>query len=631
MKRPLCTLSLLFSLIAAAAAAPAPTPDKLVPDDALAVFTITDAAKARSASGQWATIQLWKDPAMKPFRDKLVTKLKTEVIEPLEKELGLKFADSADLAQGQLTLAVVGGSAAAAPNVVLIMDAREKADALKAKVAEVKKKWVDAGKQIKTEQIRDVEFTTLIFSRGDITKFLEGAFPGMGPGRGARRDASSQKIDLMMGQSGSLLLVGTSAKDIEKVLMRQAGGTLPSLSEQPLFAASYNAMFRESLAYGWVNLKTILDNVLKKMPRADEDAQEPANPAMPRPDKIFAALGLTGLQSLSLSMRDEPDGTLAQVQLAIPESARKGLFKILAFDAKDASPPPFVPADAVKYSRVRIDLPKSWQALENAVVEALPQMAGVIKLLVDNAGKDKDPDFDLRKNLIANLGDDIISYEKLPRNQTLKDLASPPTLVLVGSPKADQLASAVRALSSMFPQRSNKVKEREFLGRTVYSMSFSLPSMDGQPATDRTLNYAASGSYVVFSYDQSMLEEYLRNSGTAPKTLREMPGLAQASQKVGGMGTGLFGYENQVESTRAALEILKKESGSLANLFGGAPMAARFGLGDDKKLREWLDFSLLPPFEQISKYFAFNVFAASTTPDGISLKAFGPVPPQMKK
>ena len=61
-------------------------------------------------------------------------------------------------------------------------------------------------------------------------------------------------------------------------------------------------------------------------------------------------------------------------------------------------------------------------------------MASVIKLVVDNAGKEKDPNFDLRKQLIANLGDDVISYQKTPRQTTLADLSSPPSLFLISSP-----------------------------------------------------------------------------------------------------------------------------------------------------------------------------------------------------
>src|SRR5258708_11271124 len=36
--------------------------------------------------------------------------------------------------------------------------------------------------------------------------------------------------------------------------------------------------------------------------------------------------------------------------------------------------------------------------------------------------KDKDPSFDVRKNLIGNLGDDMISYEKPARSATRADL-----------------------------------------------------------------------------------------------------------------------------------------------------------------------------------------------------------------
>lgn len=46
-------------------------------------------------------------------------------------------------------------------------------------------------------------------------------------------------------------------------------------------------------------------------------------------------------------------------------------------------------------------------------------------MMMDNAGKDKDPSFDLRKNLIANLGDDVITYQGAAQ-QTLEDLNSPP-------------------------------------------------------------------------------------------------------------------------------------------------------------------------------------------------------------
>ena len=81
------------------------------------------------------------------------------------------------------------------------------------------------------------------------------------------------------------------------------------------------------------------------------------------------------------------------------------------------------------------------------------------------------------------------------------------------------------------PQQSSKVREREFLGRTVYSIS--LPNMQGGrggAASERMLHYAASGGYVGMSSDAGMLEDYLRSNVSNAKPLRDTPGLAEAAQ-----------------------------------------------------------------------------------------------------
>src|SRR5437867_9303469 len=91
------------------ARAAVPPPDKLLPSDILAVFTVTDYTKARATWDRWPLTKLWKDAAMKPFRDKFYEKLKNEIVEPLEREFGMEFSDYKDLAQGQITLALTRG------------------------------------------------------------------------------------------------------------------------------------------------------------------------------------------------------------------------------------------------------------------------------------------------------------------------------------------------------------------------------------------------------------------------------------------------------------------------------------------------------------------------------------------
>lgn len=631
MKRRLCSLGLLLAGTFACLAA-APPPEKLLAADTVAVLTVPDYAKASASWKQWPASQLWGDPSMKAFRDKFVNKLQSDLVTPLEKEFGVKFADYSGLAQGQLTVALTpngwGGPDPKEPGVLVLLDAREKSAALKTNLAGLKTKWVDSGKQVRVEKIRDIEFTTLIFKSDDLKNSLKKAFPDSNPGDDAleppKPDKPGKNIELLVGQSDSLLIVGTSAKDIEKVLINQSGGSAGTLNDQAAFSSSYGSLFRDSQAYGWINTKTIIDTALKMI------GKEGGQGGGPRPEKIFEALGFRGLQTVAFNLRDTGDGCLMNLSLNVPDSVRRGLFKIISFETKDANPPPFVPADTTKFSRVRFDLQKALATLESSLTEAIPQAAGFIKLMVDNAGKDKDPDFDLRKNLIANLGDDIITYEKAPRKQTIADLSSPPSLFLIGSPKAEQVASAIKALGAFVPQP--KVKEREFLGRTVYALNLPPAQTPGGKAVERVLHYTASGGYVAMSTDVAMLEEFMRNGESTPKALRDTPGLSEAAQKVGGMGTGLFVYENQLETARAAVETLKKDSGTLASLFGATPLAGRFGMGQEgDKFKEWVDFSLLPSFDKISKYFYLTVASGSVTAEGLTFKSYLPNPPNLKK
>ncbi len=128
---------------------------------------------------------------------------------------------------------------------------------------------------------------------------------------------------------------------------------------------------------------------------------------------------------------------------------------------------------------------------------------------------------------------------------------------------------------------------------------------------------ASSSGYVAISGDTSILEGFIRNTGTPGKPLREIAGLAEAAQHIGGAGSGLFAYENQREIMRTSFTLLKDQSDSKDGLGSMAALP--------KSFRDWLDFSLLPDYDQVSKYFYFSVFGGSTTVDGILSRPSLPV------
>jgi len=638
MKKCFVLLGLTLALALNAVAETLPA-EKLLPADTLVLVTVPDLDKTRSEIKANPVSQLYSEPSMQPFVNKFLGKWNSEFVGPLEKELGIKFADYFALAKGQLTFAVVRdgweGQKDQKPGFLLIIDSKDKSSDLESKLAELRKRWVDSGKQVKTEKIRDVDFYTVLIPQSEIEKSMNSAFPSAKKKASADdaddKNADKKPVEVTIGRSGSLLLLGNSKRVFEKVLIKQSGGSLPSLDEVPNYQSTHEALFRDSMFHMWVNVGTFYDVAMKEMAAKNPpaDGGPDAAMAMPSVDKIMDALGLRGLKTFALNTRLTGEGTLAQFQLGVPKDQRKGLFQILTPEAKDSAPPAFVPADVTKFMRWRLDGQKLWATLENTITSLSPQMGGLVQMTLGAAGKDKDPNFDLKKQLIGNLGDDVISYSKTPTGSTLEQLTSPPSIVLVGSPNADQLIAAIRlGTGFLMPAGGGGAPpEREFLGKKIYTLGLpSSPAPDGKGVVEKAIHYVSSGGYVAFSLDAGMVEEYVRSAQGGIRPLSETPGLSDAVQKVGGMSSGLLVYENQTTTSRMLINALRKNPEMFDALFAG-------GLMDDdakKRRAEWLDFSLLPEFSAIEKYFHFSVTGFSSDERGMTYNMFAPVPPKVK-
>jgi hypothetical protein len=616
-----------------------PPAEQLLPEDAFGVFTIPDWIKLCQAQVQSAQGQLWADVAMKPFRDNLSSNLQNDFLKPLEKQLGVSLDSYKELLQGQVTIAVLppkeGTSEFA--SFLLMLDSKDKSDLLTAKLAEFKKKWTESGKEIRTEKIRDTEFSTIAFSKADVEAVLQKAFPS-GDADSAEKSESTEKIELRVGQFKSLLIIGQGEKAIEKVLARQSGGLVAPLADQISYQKSHALLFRDSLAHGWINIKPIYEKVLK-LASQEEEGEEPP-PGMPamKLDKILPALGLASLESVAAKMSSTPEGTAFGFFASVPEARREGIFKLLTLEKKDAAPPAFVPADVTAFQRTRVDSQRAWDTLETTLGKIDPSLAGLVKLMLSSAGKDQDPNFDLKKNLIGNLGDDFIQYQKAPKGATPAELSATRALVLVGSPNAPALVNAIRTITSLLPppMSSAPLQEREFLGRKIYSLSMAMPAAEPSEedsaaagVAQQTLSFTASGGYVAFSTDTPLLEEYLRSGENPPKPLRSVAGLMEATQKVGGMENGYFSYDNQAESLRMTLEALKTDPEGFSKMLFFA-----FSRGNDDgqdTFNRFFNLKLLPSFDRISKYLGFAIASGTTTPDGFVVKAYGPRPPGLAK
>ena len=633
MKNKLILLAVTLSACLRASAA-VPPPDKLLPNDTLAVMTVPDVNKAMEIYSNAPQTRLWNDPSMQAFRTKFMDKLKSTLITPMEHDLGIHFDDYTGLPQGQLTFAIVQDGWQGSPGdtktpaMVLLVDTKDKSAQLKSNLADLRKKWVDAGKTVKTEKIRDVEFSAITLSANDLPKSLRGDASDSADAGAKSGDAAGSKDKLYIGQADSLLIMASSPRVIEKILSAMSGNSAASLSELPAFAANRDAMFRDAntFNYGWVNLHLLVEALKRSVP-----PDPPSDSAGPAPSKIIAAVGLEGLKTAAFSTAFSPDGGKANLLLGVPEDARSGIFQLLAGESKDSLPPAFVPADAVKFQRYRLDGQKLWDGLLKMVGAVSQQGLGGLTFAISSAeasAKEKNPDFDIKKDLFGNLGDDLISYQKSPKGTSLAELGSPPSIFLIGSPKPDQLLGAINLLVGLAGSQG-ATKQREFLGHKIYSIQLPaglLPTAGAAGPQASSLNYSAGNGYLAISTDSGMVEEFLRTGQEQGKSLRDAPGFNAAAQKVTGPGTSIFGYSNDGEQMRTFFKLLKSEDGSSQLLSSFDTLKMMLGQGPNTSLKDWVDFSLLPDYDKISKYFSFSVYAGGATPEGLVLKSYSPTP-----
>ena len=606
------TAFLAASSLVQAAIAPA---ENLLPADTIAFFSIPDANAVRTASKQSPVLMFWNDPSMKPFHDKFMAQFNAKFITPLEADLGMKVDSFLDLLQGQLTVAAtVNGSNGhddTPAGLAVLLDAKGKSGVLKTNLAALTKKWTDSGRALRTEKIRGLAFTILPLSTND----LAGILPKRTPVQELGKEPKPEKpTEIYFTQFESLLVVANSAKLAEALAAHLTGGNLPALADDTTFLADKPALLRASpLYYGWFNAKVCFD-LMAKAPEPTDDENNPFAPKF-SPAKILEATGLNGVKSASFVVRDTHEGSSLELHLTAPAATRTGVIKMIALPAKDASIPTFVPAEAVKFSRFRLDGKQTWADLQKLAAGISPQAQASLNAVIDMAnmyGQQKNPAFDIRTALFGNLGDDIITYQKPVSGDTLAELSSPPTLFLVAVSNPDEVVSAIKTLGSLAaPQDAAAATPREFLGHKIYSLTL-------RGKGQKPLLITTSSSYLALSMDAGILEEYLRAAEGKIKPLRDNPALTSAIQQLGTTGGGIFGYENQRETMRVTFRAFKNTAanGITSKLL---PVS----------LTEWADFSLLPDYEKVQKYFYLSVFGGTTTADGLTLKIFTPRSPQL--
>jgi len=596
MKKIVVSVLIAFTLVSSANAAKATPPlEALLPAGTVLVLAAPNYASAKKHFKASASGRFWDSAEFKPFRKKLAAGFEANVMAEIEEELAIDFDAFEKMASGSVALAVVPGQdAGEEPALLLLLDAGRKSVTLRRALSRLERDWKKDDREVSETEIGGVDFTTVSDPEGD------------------------QQVHI--GRVGAQLFVGTKSAQIEGVLARLNGKGSGTLADNPAFAADHGAVLKGADFYVWANPGAVLPQLLDNLPDGAELGIDFG--------EVVGALGINGLGTFAMAYSERPSGAHYELFIGLPKANRKGLFSLLETKQADASPPPFVPANVGGFLRWRLNMDAAWKNLEKLLLELSPDVANMVEFTVGLLGKDKDSNFDFKKSFLNNFGDDLILYQMPPKSSALNDIGAGPIVVLVKSPNPDELIKGIGAVPGILPPPLNEAAmlPRRLGDHTVYSFELAeFPDPSTGELVKMELLLAARDGYMAVSTDTDLLQMFL--DGKTMGSLAKRDGLATAATSVGGMDSGIFGYQNDRDMVLSTIDTLRDNTDQFDMILSMIPMD---DLGE-VSLGEWLDFSLLPTGSKIAKYFDFTVYGAETNDRGISLKMFSPRPATLKR
>ncbi|MBT3913688.1 MAG: hypothetical protein HN969_03415 [Verrucomicrobia bacterium] len=596
MKKIVVSVLIAFTLVSSANAAKATPPlEALLPAGTVLVLAAPNYASAKKHFKASASGRFWDSAEFKPFRKKLAAGFEANVMAEIEEELAIDFDAFEKMASGSVALAVVPGQdAGEEPALLLLLDAGRKSVTLRRALSRLERDWKKDDREVSETEIGGVDFTTVSDPEGD------------------------QQVHI--GRVGAQLFVGTKSAQIEGVLARLNGKGSGTLADNPAFAADHGAVLKGADFYVWANPGAVLPQLLDNLPDGAELGIDFG--------EVVGALGINGLGTFAMAYSERPSGAHYELFIGLPKANRKGLFSLLETKQADASPPPFVPANVGGFLRWRLNMDAAWKNLEKLLLELSPDVANMVEFTVGLLGKDKDSNFDFKKSFLNNFGDDLILYQMPPKSSALNDIGAGPIVVLVKSPNPDELIKGIGAVPGILPPPLNEAAmlPRRLGDHTVYSFELAeFPDPSTGELVKMELLLAARDGYMAVSTDADLLQMFL--DGKTMGSLAKRDGLATAATSVGGMDSGIFGYQNDRDMVLSTIDTLRDNTDQFDMILSMIPMD---DLGE-VSLGEWLDFSLLPTGSKIAKYFDFTVYGAETNDRGISLKMFSPRPATLKR
>lgn len=570
-----------------------PSTAKLVPPETVLLMNIDDFQQLKTQFEKTNLYKLYKDPVMSAFVDAAKAKWH-EKVQKLDDNDIFKTIFNADvLPQGRVAAALVlneQNKDSNEPPVVIITQWGEGIDKIKEAVDKMLEKNIEyGGHQKRSEQYRGVSIEISIDEASSVLNhcFIDDCF------------IAAANLDLL-----------------KFVIAHIKGATSPALADDTDYNATMKTVGPHHDIDFYINIKQIIKTIL-------------AGDSAGKAHQWSANLGLDNIAALgcSVAFARSPDTSGSGKALLKINGAKKGICKMLETESAVLKAPRFIPASAYSVTFFNLNIKKAYDELYSILYSFNPQYAVMMHALDLPDSPDGEPGLKLKGDIISHLGSQIILFQSI--NKPFSNSSMPTeSLVALAVNDRNALEKSLSLLHSKLLAANNPDAKRELLGHTIYLLSpsalpFFRPGMrpmqvpSGSDASQiPTFAFTITDTHLIFASEPAVERAIRVLSSTDALSVNSAKWFTSAKSAIPSL-VGMATLQDNVASSEFFWWAMKKagKAGDKSTPANPNPLLPSSQIGFDL-----FNFSLLPEFDAVRKYFGLSAFYGISTPDGFFLE-----------
>lgn len=599
----ICFLLISFYFFPSAQAATLSKTAEMLPPETVFLVEVQDFSQLKSQFEQTSFYKLFKDPAMVEFFDKVKKGLKERVQKLDDNDIYKAFYNTGILPEGKLAVALILNEQSVnfekAPVVYIIQWGR------------------DVGK------IRDA-FKELIEKNTEMGGHFKGSEEYRGVSIETMLDEDSTELSYCFVDDYLIAsLAGTGV--VKFVVAQMKGAGSPTLADDSDYTSAVAACgpYHDIVLY--LNIKKIVEMVI-----ADDSSGEIRN--------YVNRLGIDNVRAFCCSVgvtRLAGNLSCAKAFLKI-DGDKKGICKMLECESAPVGAPRFISLSTYSAFFLNLNIKAAFDELVKIVSSFSPGTASVFYMPLLPPATDGQLGIELKRDILEHLGSQIILTSDIGRPITEKT-GEPKGLVALATTNSRALEKSLLTLHSKFIAPNRPEASYELLGHTIYLIDLSsllqfgpapseqvpMQNVSIQPVRQMPkFAFTVTETHLIIG-SQAAVELAIRTLDSATSESIASAKWFNAAKAAVPSDVGVAILEDSVTSAQILWQTFKKMA-EKANKAGDSRSSVSVGLGLGSgiiphpvlKQSGLVDFTLLPDFDVVRKYFCLSAFYGISRPDG---------------